>query len=234
MFLTAGRQKSNSAGRKSCSGNPPPQTGADINAPVQSLADGNRKLTNEVTGLKFECTVLQEKYDLSAYKRFARSPGQENSNNTRQSLFDEDAAKTDAGTESPEETEKETVTRTRKKNAGREPIPAEIPGEAEYIDLSEEEKRCSRCCLQRMLLETLKPGPVIRTGETTVRVTGEEDRKDTQKSYMWLARGGPPDKSETQFPRNHMQVSSVPRLGTYQRVYRGVYRVPANGRICRI
>ena len=28
-----------------------------------------------------------------------------------------------------------------------------------------------------------------------VQVMGEEDRKDTQKSYMWLARGGPPEKT---------------------------------------
>jgi transposase len=30
--------------------------------------------------------------------------------------------------------------------------------------------------------------------ETTVQVMGEEGREDTQKSYMWLARGGPPGK----------------------------------------
>jgi transposase len=30
--------------------------------------------------------------------------------------------------------------------------------------------------------------------ETTVHVMGEEDRKDTRKSYMRLARGGPPEK----------------------------------------
>jgi transposase len=31
--------------------------------------------------------------------------------------------------------------------------------------------------------------------ETVVQVMGEEGRKDTQKSYMWLARGGPPGKA---------------------------------------
>jgi len=30
--------------------------------------------------------------------------------------------------------------------------------------------------------------------ETTVQVMGETERSDTQKSYMWLARGGPPGK----------------------------------------
>ena len=40
----------------------------------------------------------------------------------------------------------------------------------------------------------IKNGPVIQMDETTVQVMGEEDRKDTQRSYMWLARGGPPGK----------------------------------------
>ena len=30
--------------------------------------------------------------------------------------------------------------------------------------------------------------------ETTSQVMGEEDREDTQKSYIWLLKGGPPDK----------------------------------------
>jgi len=46
-----------------------------------------------------------------------------------------------------------------------------------------------------VLKETVKTGPVIQMDETTVQVMGEEEREDTQKSYMWLARGGPPGKS---------------------------------------
>jgi transposase len=45
-----------------------------------------------------------------------------------------------------------------------------------------------------LLKGTLKGGRVLRMDETTVQVMGEEERKDTQKSYMWLARGGPPGK----------------------------------------
>ena len=45
-----------------------------------------------------------------------------------------------------------------------------------------------------LMKETLKSGPVIHMDETTVQVMGEEGRDDTQKSYMWLARGGPPLK----------------------------------------
>jgi len=46
-----------------------------------------------------------------------------------------------------------------------------------------------------LLKAVVKDGPVIRMDETTVQVMGEEDRSDTQKSYMWLARGGPPGET---------------------------------------
>jgi transposase len=45
-----------------------------------------------------------------------------------------------------------------------------------------------------MMKETVKGGPVIQMDETPVQVIGEEGREDTQKSYMWLALGGPPGK----------------------------------------
>ena len=46
-----------------------------------------------------------------------------------------------------------------------------------------------------LMKRTLKSGPVMRMDETTTQVMGEEGRTDTQKSYMWLARGGPPGKT---------------------------------------
>jgi hypothetical protein len=55
--------------------------------------------------------------------------------------------------------------------------------------------------LLALLLQILKRGSVLRMDETTVQVMGEEDRSDTQKS--WLARGGPPDKSDTQCLLTH-------------------------------
>jgi len=49
-----------------------------------------------------------------------------------------------------------------------------------------------------VLLELLelhiRSGPVIQMDETPVQVLGEPGRKNTQKSYMWLARGGPPEE----------------------------------------
>jgi len=46
-----------------------------------------------------------------------------------------------------------------------------------------------------LMKETIKSGFVMQMDETTVQVMGEEGRSDTQKSYMWLARGGPPGKT---------------------------------------
>jgi transposase len=40
----------------------------------------------------------------------------------------------------------------------------------------------------------IKSGSVLQMDETPMVVMGEPGRKNTQKSYMWLARGGPPDK----------------------------------------
>jgi transposase len=48
--------------------------------------------------------------------------------------------------------------------------------------------------LCQLLKEHIKTGNVLRMDETTVQVMGEENRADTKKSYIWLARGGPPDK----------------------------------------
>ena len=49
--------------------------------------------------------------------------------------------------------------------------------------------------LFQMMKQTARAGPVLQMDETTVQVMGEEGRSDTQKSYMWLARGGPPGKT---------------------------------------
>jgi len=48
-----------------------------------------------------------------------------------------------------------------------------------------------------LLKATVKSWPVLRMDETVVQVIGEEGREDTQNSYMWLALGGPPDKTVT-------------------------------------
>lgn len=46
--------------------------------------------------------------------------------------------------------------------------------------------------LFELLKKHLKSGPVLQMDETTVQVLNEPGRDNGQKSYMWLARGGPP------------------------------------------
>jgi transposase len=48
--------------------------------------------------------------------------------------------------------------------------------------------------LLRLLRAHLKTGTVIQMDETTMHVMDEPERSNKQTSYMWLARGGPPDK----------------------------------------
>jgi transposase len=48
--------------------------------------------------------------------------------------------------------------------------------------------------LDSLLKDDLKAGVVQRHDETRVQVMGEEGRENKKKSWMWLCRGGPPDK----------------------------------------
>jgi transposase len=49
--------------------------------------------------------------------------------------------------------------------------------------------------LFNLLEKIIKIGIVMRMDETAVQVMGEEGRSDIQKSCIWLARGGPPDRT---------------------------------------
>ena len=48
--------------------------------------------------------------------------------------------------------------------------------------------------LEKLLKNEVKTGSYIQMDETPLQVMGEEGRPDTSKSYMWLARGGPPER----------------------------------------
>lgn len=45
--------------------------------------------------------------------------------------------------------------------------------------------------LKKLFKSKMLEGPVIQMDETPVQVLNEEGKKNTSKSYMWLARGGP-------------------------------------------
>ena len=48
--------------------------------------------------------------------------------------------------------------------------------------------------LLRLLNSEILKGPLIQMDETTVQVLNEPERENTKKSYMWLIRGGVPEK----------------------------------------
>lgn len=54
--------------------------------------------------------------------------------------------------------------------------------------------RAVRACepLVELLYGEIRSGPIINMDETTVQVLREPGRKNTSKSQMWVARGGPP------------------------------------------
>jgi hypothetical protein len=47
--------------------------------------------------------------------------------------------------------------------------------------------------LLELLIERLHSGPKLQIDETTVQVLKEPDRDNTTVSYVWVARGGPPE-----------------------------------------
>ncbi len=55
--------------------------------------------------------------------------------------------------------------------------------------------RAARACepLVALLKQEIRSGPIINMDETTVQVLKEPGRENTSKSYMWVARGGPPE-----------------------------------------
>ena len=48
--------------------------------------------------------------------------------------------------------------------------------------------------LMEALLDKLRCGPILQIDETTVQVLKEQERANTDTSYVWVARGGPPDE----------------------------------------
>lgn len=56
--------------------------------------------------------------------------------------------------------------------------------------------RAAKACepLIELLHREIRSGPIINMDETTVQVLKEPGRKNTSKSYMWVARGGQPQK----------------------------------------
>ena len=62
-------------------------------------------------------------------------------------------------------------------------------------DMSNWQVKCTKALepVLALLENALKQGPVLQMDETPLQVLNEPGREASQKSYMWLARGGPPE-----------------------------------------
>lgn len=74
----------------------------------------------------------------------------------------------------------------------------------------------------RPLMETLRSeilsGPLVNIDETPVQVLKEPGRSNTTKSYMWVFRGGPPDRTSLVYQYHPSRSGQVPKdyLDGYQ------------------
>jgi transposase len=72
----------------------------------------------------------------------------------------------------------------------------------------------------KLLLEDIRGGPLINVDETPVQVLAEPGRKATQKSYMWVFRGGTPDNPVIIYQYHPTRSGDVAKL--FFNEYRGV------------
>jgi len=72
--------------------------------------------------------------------------------------------------------------------------------------------------LMRRLRSEIVSGPLVNIDETTVNVLKEPGRDNTAKSYMWIFRGGPPDKPALVYQYHPTRSGEVPKdyLDGYQ------------------
>jgi transposase len=81
-------------------------------------------------------------------------------------------------------------------------------------------KVAERCNPLLSLLQTqMLSGPLVHIDETTVQVLKEPGRENTTKSYMWVFRGGPPEKPTLVFQYHPTRSGQVPL--DYLRDYKG-------------
>lgn len=72
--------------------------------------------------------------------------------------------------------------------------------------------KVAQCCnpLLRLLQTEMLSGPLVHIDETTVQVLKEPGRQNTAKSYMWVFRGGSPDKPTLVFQYHPTRSGQVP------------------------
>ncbi len=74
--------------------------------------------------------------------------------------------------------------------------------------------------IMRMLHEEIRSGPLINADETTVQVLHEPGRLPTTKSYMWVFRGGSPEKPVVIYQYHPSRSANIAEV--FLRGYKGV------------
>ena len=64
---------------------------------------------------------------------------------------------------------------------------------AHDVGLDDRRRRSLRTLLELLLVDLLRGGPKLQIDETTIQVLKEPGRDNTTNSYVWVARGGPPE-----------------------------------------
>jgi transposase len=64
--------------------------------------------------------------------------------------------------------------------------------------------------LADLMDRAIREGPIVNIDETTVQVLQEPGRADTQKSYMWIFRGGDPERPMLRYQYHPTRAGSVP------------------------
>jgi transposase len=79
--------------------------------------------------------------------------------------------------------------------------------------MSEWMVKAAGCCtpLMDLLYKELLIGPLINVDETPIQVLNEPERENTTKSYMWVFRGGGPDKRVVLFKYSETRSGRIPR-----------------------
>jgi transposase len=79
---------------------------------------------------------------------------------------------------------------------------------------------CSCQAILNLLEKEIRGGPLLNIDETTVQVLKEPGRSPTQKSYMWIFRGGDPDKPVVVYQYHPTRSADVAKL--FVEEYKGV------------
>ena len=81
--------------------------------------------------------------------------------------------------------------------------------------------------LLELLRSEILSGPLVNIDETTVQVLKEPGRANTTQSYMWVFRGGPPDKPALVYKYHPSRSGQVPR--DYLKDYHGFVQTDGYG-----